>query len=284
MTRKALGRGLNALLQTVESSAAGLEQLPLDRIDPSPFQPRRAFPEDSLRELADSIRASGVIQPIMARRSPAAEGRYQLVVGERRWRAARIAGLETVPAIIREVADRDALELALTENLLRQDLNPLEVAHAYQALQDKYNLSHEQVAERLGVNRSSVTNTLRLLRLSPAVQEMLSKDEITYGHARALLGLASEAAQLQLASMAAKRGLSVRQVEEMVAATGAKSAGKKTVSKGEVDPNVRAAARELERTLGTRVKILGDGRRGKIEISYFSAQDLNRIYDLIVRQ
>ena len=284
MTRKALGRGLNALLQTVESSAAGLEQLPLDRIDPSPFQPRRAFPEDSLRELADSIRASGVIQPIMARRSPAAEGRYQLVVGERRWRAARIAGLETVPAIIREVADRDALELALTENLLRQDLNPLEVAHAYQALQDKYNLSHEQVAERLGVNRSSVTNTLRLLRLSPAVQEMLSKNEITYGHARALLGLASEAAQLQLASMAAKRGLSVRQVEEMVAATGAKSAGKKTVSKGEVDPNVRAAARELERTLGTRVKILGDGRRGKIEISYFSAQDLNRIYDLIVRQ
>ena len=284
MTRKALGRGLNALLQTVESTAVGLEQLPLDRIDPSPFQPRRAFPEDSLRELADSIRASGVIQPIMARRSPAAEGRYQLVVGERRWRAARLAGLETVPAIIREVTDRDALELALTENLLRQDLNPLEVAHAYQALQDKYNLSHEQVAERLGVNRSSVTNTLRLLRLSPAVQEMLSKDEITYGHARALLGLASEAAQLQLASMAAKRGLSVRQVEEMVAASGAKSAGKKTVSKGQVDPNVRAAARELERTLGTRVKILGDGRRGKIEISYFSAQDLNRIYDLIVRQ
>jgi len=283
MTRKVLGRGLNALLQTVESSSAGLESVPLDRIDPSPFQPRRAFPEDSLRELADSIRASGVVQPILLRRIATAEGRFQLVVGERRWRAARLAGLETIPAITRELGDQDALELALTENLLRQDLNPLEVAHAYQALHEKHHLSHEQVADRLGINRSSVTNTLRLLRLPTVVQEMLSKDEITYGHARALLGLASEAAQVQLAAMAAKRGLSVRQVEEMVATGGVKPAAKKTVPKGAVDPNVRAAARELERTLGTRVKILGDGRRGKIEISYFSAQDLNRIYDLIVR-
>jgi ParB family chromosome partitioning protein len=284
MTRKALGRGLNALLQTVESATAGLEQVPLDRIDPSPLQPRRAFPEDSLKELADSIRASGVVQPILLRRSALAEARYQLVVGERRWRAARAAGLESIPAIIRELNDQDALELALTENLLRQDLNPLEVARAYQALLEKYHLSHEQVAERLGLNRSSVTNTLRLLRLPAAVQEMLSNDEITYGHARALLGVDSEAAQAQLASMIAQRGLSVRQVEDMVAARGRKSAAKKPASKAASDPNIRAAALELERTLGTRVKILGDGRRGKIEISYFSAQDLNRIYDLIVRQ
>jgi len=262
MTRKALGRGLNALLQTIESTTAGLEQVPLDHIDPSPFQPRRAFPEESLKELADSLQASGVVQPILVRRSAVAEGRYQLVVGERRWRAARLAGLETVPAIIRELTDQDSLELALTENLLRKDLNPLEVARAYQALQEKYHLSHEQVAERLGINRSSVTNTLRLLRLPAAVQEMLSKDEISYGHARAILGLDSEAAQMQLASMIAKRGLSVRQAEDMVASRGVKPAAKKTAPKGPMDPNVRAAALELERTLGTRVKILGDGRLG----------------------
>jgi ParB family chromosome partitioning protein len=282
MTRKALGRGLNALLQTVESTTSGLEQVRVDRIDPSPFQPRRNFPEDSLAELADSIRASGVVQPILVRRSALAEGRYQLVVGERRWRAARLAGLESVPAIIHELADQDALELALTENLLRQDLNPLDVARAYQALYEKYHLSHEQVAERLGINRSSVTNTLRLLRLPPSVQEMLSRDEITYGHARALLGLDSEAAQVQLASRIAKQGLSVRHVENLVASRAAKPAAQKTAPQSPIDPNVQAARLELERTLGTRVKILGDGRRGKIEISYFSAQDLNRIYDLIV--
>ena len=284
MTRKALGRGLNALLQTVESTTSALAQVQLDRIDPNPFQPRHDFPEDSLKELADSIRASGVIQPILLRVSALTEGRYQLVVGERRWRAARLAGVESVPAVIREVTDQDALELALTENLLRQDLNPLDVARAYQALQEKYHLSHEQIAERLGLNRSSVTNTLRLLRLPPAVQEMLSKNEITHGHARALLGLDSEAAQVQLASMIAKQGLSVRQVENLVALRGTKPAAQKTASKTRVDANVRAAALELERTLGTRVKILGDGRQGKIEISYFSAEDLNRIYDLIVRQ
>jgi len=284
MTRKALGRGLNALLQTVESTTSGLEQVRLDLIDPNPFQPRRDFPEDSLAELADSIRASGVVQPILVRRSAPTEGRYQLVVGERRWRAARLAGLETVPAMIRELTDQNALELALTENLLRQDLNPLEVASAYQALQETYHLSHEEVAERLGINRSSVTNTLRLLRLPVAVQEMLSRNEIAYGHARALLSLDSEAAQVQLASRIAKQGLSVRDVENLVASRGSKPTAQKTATKPPTDPNVRAAALELERTLGTRVKILGDGRRGRIEISYFSAQDLNRIYDLIVRQ
>ena len=284
MTRKALGRGLNALLQTVESATSGLEQIRLDRIDPNPFQPRRDFPEGSLAELANSIRASGVVQPILVRPGAPAEGRYQLVVGERRWRASILAGLETIPAIVSPLADQDALELALTENLLRKDLNPLEVAHAYQALQQEFHLSHEQIAERLGIDRSSVTNTLRLLRLSPAIQEMLTKDEITYGHARALLSLDSEAAQMQLASRIARQGLSVRQVEGMVASRGVKPAGQKKASAPSPDANVRAAALELERKLGTRVKIQGDGRRGKIEISYFSAQDLNRIYDLIVGQ
>jgi ParB family chromosome partitioning protein len=283
MTRKALGRGLNALLQTVETTTSGLEEVPLDRIDPNPSQPRRDFSEESLSELADSIRSSGIVQPVLLRRSPLAEGRYQLVAGERRWRAAGLAGLATVPAVIRQLSDQDALELALTENLLRQDLNPLEVARAYQALQEKYHLSHEQIAERLGVNRTSVTNTLRLMRLPAVIQEMLSKGEITHGHARALLGLPSEAAQLQLASRIAKQGLSVRQVENIVALA-TMPAAEKAPNKLRIDPNVRAAALELERTLGTRVKILGNGSRGKIEIQYFSQEDLNRIYDLIVKQ
>jgi ParB family chromosome partitioning protein len=279
MSRKALGRGLNALLQTVESTTSGLQQVEIDHIDPNPFQPRHEFSEDALAELSQSIRESGVVQPILLRANAGAEGRYQLVAGERRWRAARLAGLETIPAVIRDLTDQDALELALTENLLRQDLNPLDVAHAYQALQDTYHLSHEQIAARLGVNRSSVTNTLRLLRLPTAVREMLLKQEISYGHARALLGLESEHAQVQLASMIAKQGLSVRQVENTVAM----QATKPPAAKPPVDPNVRAATLELERTLGTRVKIHGDGRRGKIEITYFSAEDLSRIYDMIVK-
>lgn len=284
MPRKALGRGLNALLQTVESTTSGLEEVPLDRIDPNPSQPRHDFSEDSLRELANSIRTSGIVQPVLLRPSPLAEGRYQLVAGERRWRAAGLAGLEAVPAVIRQLTDQDALELALTENLLRQDLNPLDVARAYHALQEKYHLSHEQIAERLGVDRSSVTNTLRLLRLPPAIQEMLSKSELSHGHARALLGLASEADQVKLASKIARQGLSVRQVENLVALQATPPAAQNAPSAPRVDPNVRAAALELERTLGTRVKILGSGRRGKIEIQYFSREDLNRIYDLIVRQ
>jgi len=281
MTRKALGRGLNALLRSIETASVGFEQVPIDHIDPNPLQPRRGFPEETLKELADSIRSSGVVQPVLVR---PADGRYQLVAGERRWRAARMAGLETIPALIRGLSDRDALELALTENLLREDLNPLEVAHAYEALQEKYGINHEEIAARLGVNRSTVTNTLRLLRLPSAVQEMLTNGDISNGHARALLGLESAGAQTQLAQRIAKQGLSVRQVENIVALRGLKPAAKKGAAEAtQLDPNVRAASIELERTLGTRVKILGNGKRGKIEISYFSPEDLSRIYDWIMR-
>jgi ParB family chromosome partitioning protein len=281
MTRRVLGRGLNALLRTVETTTTGLEQVSLELIDPSPFQPRRGIPEASLKELADSIRASGVVQPVLLR---PADGRYQLVAGERRWRAARLAGLESIPAIVRDLADRETLELALTENLLREDLNPLEVAHAYETLQETFRVSHEEIADRLGLNRSTVTNTLRLLRLPAAIQEMLANGEISHGHARALLGLDSTASQVRLAALIVKRGLSVRQVENMVALRDLKSAKQKgAATASKLDPNVRAAALELERTLGTRVRILGNGKRGKVEISYFSAEDLNRIYDWIVR-
>lgn len=282
MTRKALGRGLSALLREVETTATGLNAVAVDLIDPNPFQPRRAFPEASLKELADSIRSSGVVQPVLLRPTDA---RYQLVAGERRWRAARLAGLETIPAVVRQFTDREALELSLTENLLREDLNPLEVARGLEVLLENYRLTHEEIAARLGVNRSTVTNTLRLLRLPRPVQEMLARGGIDAGHARALLALDSAAAQTKLAQMAAKQGLSVRQVEQMVALRAAKAPGRQGASVAPpLDPNVRAAVLELERTLGTRVKIVGSAKRGRIEIKYFSAEDLQRIFEWIVRR
>jgi ParB family chromosome partitioning protein len=282
MTRKALGQGLNALLRTVETSTAGLAEVAVDQIDPNPFQPRRTFSAEKLKELADSIRASGVVQPVLLRRS---DGRYQLIAGERRWRAAREAGLATVPAVVREIGDRDALELALTENLLREDLNPIEAAHGYSLLQQKHGLSHEEIAERLGLDRSTVTNTLRLLRLPADVQQLIAEGAISAGHARALLGLESETAQLQLARLIVKQGLSVRQAENLVAARGSRPQKKQEPDAApKLDANVRAAVLEMERTLGTRVKVNGDEKRGKIEISYFSADDLNRIYEWIVKR
>ena len=284
MARKALGRGLSSLLREIEERpSTGLEQIALDSIDANPFQPRRAFAEDSLKELSESIRESGIVQPVLLRHAPGSAGRYHLIAGERRWRAARLAGLEAVPAIIREINDQDALELALTENLLREDLKPLEVARAYESLQQKFGLNHAEIADRLGVNRTTVTNTLRLLRLAPSVQEMIANEEITSGHARALLAFESFATQEKVAHLIVQKGLSVRQVENMAASTGAKSEPDRAKAAPAVDPNTRAAVLELERALGTRVKIAGSAKRGKIEISYFSAEDLNRIYQWIVR-
>ncbi len=281
MTRKALGRGLSALLREVETTVTGLDSIAVELIDPNPFQPRRAFPEATLKELADSIRASGVVQPILLRR---ADGRYQLVVGERRWRAARLVGLEKIPAVVRDLTDEQALELSLTENLLREDLNPIEVALGLEALQQKHGLGHEEIAKRLGVNRSTVTNTLRLLRLPLEVQEMVAKGELSAGHGRALLALDSAAAQIKLARTIVKRGYSVRDAEQIVAWQIAPAEAQPAPAADKLDPNVRAAVLELERTLGTRVKIVGHAQRGRIEIKYYSAEDLNRIFDWIVRR
>ncbi len=284
MSRKALGRGLSSLIREVETApAAGLEQIPVEAIDPNPFQPRRAFPEETLRELSDSIRTSGVVQPVLLRRA-GAEGRFQLIAGERRWRAARLAGLEAMPAVIREMGDRETLELALTENLLREDLNPLEVARSYQLLQQNFHLSHEEIAEHLGVNRTTVTNSLRLLRLPEAVQAMLEDGEISAGHARALAGLEDEKTVVRIARHVVKKGLSVRQTEELIATPAIELARRVPKAAPKIDPNIRAAVLELERTLGTRVRIVGNGTHGRIEIKYFSADDLSRLYDWIVRR
>ena len=283
MSRKALGKGLSALLQEVETKPTGVEEIELDLIDPNPLQPRREFPKAALEELAASIRSSGVVQPVLLRR---ADARYQLVAGERRWRAAHLAGLASVPAVIRDLSDGEALELALTENLMREDLNPLEVARGYEILQQRFELTHEQIAERLGATRSNVTNTLRLLKLPSSVQEMIVDGQLSMGHARALITLDSHAAQARFAGLIVKQSLSVRQVESMVAIHTSKKPPARPKPPGEsqpVDPNTRAAVLELERVLGTRVRVVGGQTRGRIEISYFSQEDLTRIYDLIVK-
>jgi ParB family transcriptional regulator, chromosome partitioning protein len=281
MTRKALGRGLNALLREVETRSTGLEEISVEMIDPNPFQPRRTFPDAALRELANSIRATGVLQPILVRR---ADARYQLVAGERRLRAARMAGIEKVPVVLRELSDNETLELALAENLLREDLNPLEVAHAYEMLIERFKLSHEQVAERLGVSRSAVTNTLRLLRLAPKVQEYVSAGKLSEGHARTLAALETHDLQEEVAKLMIDRGLTVRQAEDLIAAraSGSRKKGKGGEPARPTDPNIRAAVTELERSLGTRVRIVGSESSGHIEIKYFSMEDLTRIVDIIL--
>jgi ParB family chromosome partitioning protein len=287
MTRKALGRGLSALLREADQPAAvnptGLESIAIDLITRNPFQPRQTFDEAGLKELEDSIRSSGVVQPILVRK---VGDRYQLVAGERRWRAARAAGLESIPAVVRELSDREALELALTENLLREDLNPIDAAHGLKALQDTYGLTHEEIAARLGVNRSTITNTLRLLRAAPSIQEMVQAGGLTAGHVRALLALEFENDQERVAALAVKNMLSVRATEELAASINRRDAEGKPEKKEEppMDPNVRAAVLELERTLGTRVKISGTGQSGHIEIRYYSSEDLSRIFDWITRR
>lgn len=283
MSRKALGRGLSALIREPEEAkptAALAELIPVHLIDPSPFQPRKSFDEAELKELADSLRAKGVIQPVLVR--PTGD-RFQLVAGERRWRAAKLAELEAVPAIVRALEDRDALEFALTENLLRDDLGPLETARAYKSLQDRFGLSQEEIASRLGINRVTVTNTLRLLRLPLTIQNMIEQKQLTAGHARALLAVESEPLQLDLAERAVRRSLSVREIERLATAHSDGDQAQEP-EKEKPDPNIRAAVAELERRLGTRVKVTGGGGRGSIQISYFSAEDLDRIYNIIMSQ
>jgi ParB family transcriptional regulator, chromosome partitioning protein len=304
--RKALGRGLSALLPSrpapadkVESPAAAaaarqsvpeyfeeFQSIPLDQIFPGEQQPRNSFDSEKLAELSQSIKAHGVIQPITVYREK--PGRYRIVAGERRWSASRLAGLKEIPALIRTVDQHQRLELALIENLQREDLNPIEIASAFQRLADEHGLSHEQIAERTGKDRSTITNLLRLLRLSPYVRGELACGALSVGHARALLNLAEEEAQRQLCDEIVAKQLSVRAVEAIVKklTSGASSPPDKPQSQGpKVDPNVRAALDEMARALGTKVKLIqkSDGA-GRLEIEFYSQDDLDRIYSAIVKQ
>lgn len=284
MTRKALGRGLNALLSADKSVSSSEEAFQIDiaLIEPSPVQPRTRFEEDALRGLAESIRENGLVQPVVVRRQGA---RYELVAGERRWRAAQLAGLERIPAVVRDVPDDKLLELALIENIQREDLNAIEEALAYQSLIEATGLTQEVLAQRVGRDRSYITNYLRLLRLPDDLQRLVQDGKLSTGHARTLLGATDVALQRRLARKIIEKGLSVRETERLIRQqVGGSGVSKMASKKRPEDPNVKAAEAKLRRKLGTRVSILGNtaGVGGRIEIEYYSSQDLDRFYSLLM--
>ena len=302
--RKALGKGLSALLPQRSSPTAPAKAplakevpspsdssqaitdarvLPIDVIEPNPNQPRHEFDEGRIQELAKSILMNGVIQPITVCRK-SGDG-YMIVAGERRWRAAKAAGFLEIPVYVREVQPDRLLELALIENIQREDLNPIETAKAYEQLIEQHHLTHEQVAERTGKDRSSVTNFLRLLRLSEPVREQLLAGRISMGHARALLGLSDPNLQMEVCDRVVGRDLSVRETEQMVKRLNepAESPAKPEREQPKVDANTRAALESMAMSLGTKVRIAPRSEKsGRLEIEYYSLEDLQRIYEVIV--
>jgi len=317
--RKALGKGLSALLPARNSGVAPaaapakgappavpppapvaapalppipeqfetFQNVPLDKIQPNQHQPRSSFDAQALDDLAQSIRANGLIQPITVMKTE--NGKFMLIAGERRWRAAHFAGLKEIPALVRTVQQDRMLELALIENIQREDLNPVEAAMAFQRLVEEHGLSHEDVAERTGKDRSTITNFLRLLRLAPLVLNELSRGNITVGHARALLNITDPDAQFDLCEEIIANQLSVRQTETLVKnlAEKPKTADNKEGKKEppRLDPNIRAALEELTLALGTKVRIVPkSASAGRIEVEYYSQDDLDRIYSVITKQ
>ncbi len=276
MQRKALGRGLEALIPTLElpADAAGVAEIGLDEITPNPFQPRGGFDEQAIDQLAESIKSSGVLQPVMVRRL--AESGYQLVAGERRLRAAKRAGLDRIPAIVREVADDEMLELALVENLQREDLNPLDEARAYQAMVSRLGLTHEQVAKRVAKDRTSISNSLRLLELSEEVQEMVSRETLSAGHARALLALGGRAEQIATARYVATRGLSVRRTEVLVRR---KLRRLHSRPRAQRLPGLTEWQTKLQQRFSTRVAIKPGRRGGLVEFEFYDQGDLERLLE-----
>lgn len=287
-SRKALGRGLNALLPSRPAAAAtaaavapALEQgervqkIPVDAIDANPNQPRSVFQPGALEELSRSIKEDGVIQPILLKQ---VGSRFMIIAGERRWRASKLAGMATVPAVVRDVTEEKVLEIALVENIQREDLNSIEIATALQRLAQEFQLSHEELAGRTGKDRTTVTNLLRLLRLPDDVQALVAEKAISMGHARALLGLPEEDQQRALAAKVVRQNLSVRQVEQLVKQAQEPAEPK---IKTAPDPNVAAAIARLEECLGAPVKLVERGRAGRIEITYGSPEELDRLYSVL---
>lgn len=283
MNKRPLGRGLSALIST-DSPQAGSDEIrdiETDLIRPGNQQPRTNFDPTKLEELAQSIRTSGIIQPLLVRPRG---GLFELVAGERRWRAAQLAGLVRVPAIIREIADDNLLELALIENIQRQELTPIEEANAYKRLIDSLNLTQEQVAQRVGRDRSFISNYLRILKLPSEIQLLLESEKLSFGHARALLGLADLILQRRYAQKIVKHNWSVRETERRIKHASRDQQQPATQIPKQLDPNVRAAEAKLRRHLGTQVQIVPGktGSAGRIEIEYYSALDLDRLYSLII--
>jgi len=281
MTRRALGRGLSALLSDKPATTSEeMVEIDLDLIEPNNFQPRTSFDEERLEQLAQSIRANGIIQPLLVRRMSA--DRYQLVAGERRWRAAQRAGLHRVPCVVKEIPEDKMLELALIENIQRQELNAIEEAQAYKRLIETLGLTQEMVAQRVGRDRTFITNYLRLLRLPEDIQRMVEAEQISMGHARALLGVDEPQIQRKLAKEVSEKGLSVRQTERAIKRiVGGEDTETVTVKE---DPNFKAAEDKLRRKLSSKVHIIVNQKNvgGKIEIEFYDNNDLNRIYEIIM--
>ncbi len=279
--RKALGRGLSALIPDAEGetpAGPGAATLaPVGSLDPNPFQPRSAINPAKLAELAASIRASGIVQPILVRRRGE---RYQIIARERRWRAAQALGLASVPVTLRDVPDDQLLELALVENVQREELTALEEAQAFERKQSELGLTQEEIARRVGRDRTTITNTLRLLRLPRELRELVGKGALDAGHARALLALDAASDQLALGREAARKGLSVREVENRVALFRAPRGGRAAARK---DPNTAAAEERLRRLLGTRVEIVRRGKGGVVRVLFKSEGELQRVFELLQR-
>lgn len=298
--RPALGRGLSALIPDAAGPTAprpvpqspqnvpSETELDIDRLTPNPRQPRVVIDDLKLDELAQSIRANGVIQPVIVRKTaasaaaPASQARYEIIAGERRWRAAQRAGLLKVPVVVRDVPDDKLLEVALIENIQRENLNPIEEAQSYRRLADEHRLSQDEIATAVGKDRATVSNYMRLLKLPDEVRNDLVAGSLSMGHARALLGLADDAAQRRVARETVSKRLSVRETESLVRKeTEPKPAAAEPVK---VDPNTRAAEDRLKLTLGTRVRIIRKGKSGRIEIDFVNEEELQRLYEQLTNQ
>ncbi|RJQ07647.1 MAG: ParB/RepB/Spo0J family partition protein [Bacillota bacterium] len=281
MRRRGLGRGLDALLPSAgaDTGEGGVQEIAVGEIRPNRLQPRREFDEAKLAELAESIKEHGLVQPVVVR--PVDAG-YELVVGERRWRAAQMAGLSAIPAVVRDVeTDAGVLEVALVENLQREDLNPMEEAHAFHYLTEEFGLTQEEVARRVGRSRPQVANTLRLLSLDSETQDEIRSGRVTMGHAKALLSVQDKALRKALLRKIVDKGLSVRGAEDEASALVSRRASPKTSAARPVPyPDVED---QLRNALGTKVRVLGGGGRGRIEVEFYSEEDLSRIVDLIVK-
>jgi len=274
--KKALGKGIKAFIPEEYGILKDetFSELDIDQLSPSPFQPRTHFDEKAIEELAQSIRETGILQPIIA---VPAGGRYNIIIGERRWRAAQRAGLRKIPVLIRNIPKERQMEASIIENVQREDLNPIEIGLAYKSLIEVLGYTQEEVADKVGKDRASVANTLRLLHLPEAVQEMLRDGKISMGHARAILGIENPKAQVDAARQAAEKGLSVRDTEDFVA----RNRKIKIPRRTKIDPDLEAVQEDLLQCLGAKVAISGSAKKGVIKISYFSLGELNRIYELI---
>ncbi|HUK99229.1 MAG TPA: ParB/RepB/Spo0J family partition protein [Nitrospirota bacterium] len=281
MQKVALGKGLGALIPDLsvldekERKSLGIIEVELDKIIQNSYQPRKNFNDEKLKELAASIKEQGVIQPIIVHRAGSG---YQLIAGERRWRASRLAGLKTIPCIVKEATKRELLEMSLIENIQREDLNPLETAEAYKRLQDEFKLTQEDLARRVGKERSTVTNSLRILSLPKEVKQDLSTGAISLGHAKALLSLERSRDQIQLASLIVKKDLSVREAEVLASRLKNPPKEKKAI----VSLELKSVEEKLRKVLGTKVNILSKAKGGKIVIEYYSTEELERILDKIL--